>query len=40
LDMDFEEKETREKYEALQEVNEAPMKPIEEAGFLSKLRWR
>lgn len=39
LDMDFEEKETQEKYEALAEINDDPMKPLEKAGLMAKLRW-
>ena len=38
MDLDFEQKETREKYEALAELNEARMKPLKKAGILSKLR--
>jgi len=38
MDLDFEQKETRQKYEALAELNEARMKPLEQAGILSKLR--
>jgi len=40
LEMDFDEKNRREKFEAIQEAFEAPVSPIEQAGILSKLRWR
>jgi len=38
LEMDFDEKSRREKFEAIQEAFEAPVSPIEQAGILSKLR--
>jgi len=38
LKMDFDEKNRREKFEAIQEAFETPVSPIEQAGILSKLR--
>jgi len=38
LEMEFDEKNRREKFEAIQEAFEAPVSPIEQAGILSKLR--
>jgi len=38
LEMDFDEKNRREKFEAIREAFEAPVSPIEQAGILSKLR--
>jgi len=38
LEMDFDEKNRREKFEAIQEAFETPVSPIEQAGILSKLR--
>jgi len=40
LEMEFEEKNRREKFEAIQKAFETPVSPVKQAGLLSKLRWR
>ena len=40
LEMDFDEKNRREKFEAIQEAFETPISPVKQAGLLSRLRWR
>jgi len=40
LKMEFREKETRMKYEAIREMWELPVTPLEKANWLSRLRWR
>jgi len=39
LEMDFDEKNRREKFAAIQEAFDAPVSPVEQGGLLSKLRW-
>jgi len=39
LEMDFDSKNKREKFEEIQRAFEVPVSPIEQAGLLAKLRW-
>lgn len=39
LEIDFDEKNKKEKFEAIQEAFRTPVSPVKQAGLLSKLRW-
>jgi len=40
LEMDFDEKNKKEKFEAIQEAFDAPVSPMEQRTWLSAFRWR